>query len=377
MTVRATNALSAVIDEFKLDDVSEGVEEELCGICYLPGPSHVNDSILISSQSGTRLSIVGLSSPHLSTIEFLLPSFSDCDTEQQHFGKTHYHQPSSTLFVSNSLRGSFFTFHLSASDSGPLRIDHLLEVATPAPIVDFCIKDQIRGESVSAMCVHPGGIHLIGVSHSEYKGETPSVVKVGEGRRSPEDSTPVGSQAEITAREVEIEDSSAIKQEESPIPVPAPIPHPAVEVPVVAPSIPLTDALLPAVVAEPSPSVASVPIKLAGAVTSAAIKSMKDRKGKQVSAAQSPLIDERSIKEETPTPSIAEAVANMWATGGAANGKKGGKVDSSLEVIKEIKRIEDSIPNRVAKLVAKEVEKLGKPLLSTVVLAVAHPPQCR
>lgn len=367
MTVRSTNALSAVIDEFKLDDPSQGVEEELCGVSYLPGPSHVHDSILVSSQSGTRLSIVGLSSPHLSTIEFVLPNDSNLDLEQHHYGKSYYHQPSSTLFVSNSLRGSFFTFHLSASESGPLRVDHVLEVATPAPIIDFCIKDVIVGATVTAMCVHPGGIHLIGMSHSPHQEETPSVVKGGESSQSLEKSTPVETQVE------KIEAPLTIKKEQTPIPTPARIPSPVVDVPVVAPSIPLTDALLPPTVTEPISSVSSAPIKLSGAVTTAAIKSMKDKKGKQISRAQSPLIDERSIKEETPTPSTAEAVANMWASGGAANIKKGGKaVDSSLEVLKEIKRIEDSIPSRVAKLVAKELEKLGKSAF-IVVLSVADP----
>lgn len=100
-------------------------------------------------------------------------------------------------------------------------------------------------------------------------------------------------------------------------------------------------------------------VKLAGPVVNAAVKSMKEKKGK--AAAQ-----ERAIKVESPTASSeAERIANMWATGGAGGaGKKGAKAESNAEVLKEIKKLEESLPTKVGKLFASEMDKQGEVLLA-------------
>lgn len=379
-SLRRTDDLNEII---QTDTVAEMIGE-LSSIVFLADPSARPTALAISSHHGTFLRIVPLhrTSNGDSTLEFVLPGSPDDST---HFGHMAYHSPTSTLFVSNSLRGSLFTFQIAfdpldalqsneADDDAaffairpvqgttrPPRIEHVLEIPTPDPIIGFSLDDSKDDDTLSALVVHPAGIHQITFNHSRQV----AAKEPENGRRmSLESSIFVESEVEVKVDEADT----------NPLVVPSPSVQrrpsiSAIEEDLVAEEraergeVPTEDlgevheesvVETKSVVELASPKIVT-PVKLAGPVVNAAVKSMKEKKGK--AAAQ-----ERAIKVESPSASAeAERIANMWATGGAGAGagKKGAKAEANAEVLKEIKKLEESLPAKVGKLFASEMDKQG------------------
>ncbi|GAA5838439.1 hypothetical protein JCM5353_001802 [Sporobolomyces roseus] len=131
-------------------------------------------SLVISSQKGTQLDFVGFDHLAVRIASIKLESTPDENDDRFHYSQLQYHDPSSTLFVSSSLRGSIFAFKLAFSSlpqeisstlrsdsdtlsrlitlpqpnrqaepsSRPVRISHVLEVPHPEPILSFVIDSK-------------------------------------------------------------------------------------------------------------------------------------------------------------------------------------------------------------------------------------------
>lgn len=332
-----------------------------------------DDSVIISWDEGTEyltMKLATKTTPHAAHhTSFFAPEPYNL---QQHFGQSCYHIPSRTLFISSSLRGSLFALALSKDAS---RISHVLEIATPDPIIGFFLDGSSTDSSLTALCLHPEGINLITFEHKR-QGTTPSspVATAEEleedrtGRRmSLESSILVESQTQVKVDEADPEDSTvpSVKSDRTVQRRPSVNPVPEEEVVEVKlePVVEISPSATSATILSSSPSTSSA--------MNSAIKSLKAKNGKPViSTSSSPAtIDERTIKQESPAPTTisSETIANMWAAGGSGAGssntngsKKNVSQGSSVEVMKELKRIEESIPSRVSKLIAKELEKISK-----------------
>lgn len=126
-------------------------------------------------------------------------------------------------------------------------------------------------------------------------------------------------------------------------------------------------------------------IKLSGSAVNAAIRSMKAKNKPSSAASPDPSspVSERVIKVESPSPapalSLAEPqpqppavaqspvastsksgdpIANAWATG-VAPAKKSKKEEANAELLKELRKMDEGLPAKIAKLVGKELEKHG------------------
>jgi hypothetical protein len=166
--------------------LSSGDEASQLVFLYPPSvPGNVAEplGLAISSRSGTLISIfaLGVDVPSIA-IDVLRPSNI---SSASLFTQIAFHGPSQTLVASHSLRGSLFAFRLTvpALPGGALRVDHVLEHPTPAPILSYSLDSlstaDPRGASLSpsaadarsvpagtklrygALVVHPGGVHHI------------------------------------------------------------------------------------------------------------------------------------------------------------------------------------------------------------------------
>lgn len=205
--------------------------------------------LAVSSAFGTKISVLPIQSQsgRLSmaptpTVQIEVTPPPPSDVEQFLFGQLEYHEKTQSLVVSHSLRGSLFTFRLAFVD-GPdgepvIRINHVLEHPTPAPILSFTLDslptadpnsettdendlpEGVRAASkirYGALAVHPGGVHHVALiadqprhyaetapKHRSHDSDTSSD---GEGmarRMSLEGSIHVSSEVEVTVEEIDI-----------------------------------------------------------------------------------------------------------------------------------------------------------------------------
>ncbi|SCV67201.1 BQ2448_5847 [Microbotryum intermedium] len=146
--------------------------------------------LVLAARDGTHLQLVSLSHDgyavhDTNSIEFTLSVEGAEAKSCSNFAHLFYHQPSTTLFVSSSARGSLFAFrigvdesesHRSAPDCDLLahrseltepRVEHVAEIATAEPVVEFSVDKDISGPpssetpSLSTLIAHPGGLHAV------------------------------------------------------------------------------------------------------------------------------------------------------------------------------------------------------------------------
>ncbi|KAM0747291.1 hypothetical protein T439DRAFT_329039 [Meredithblackwellia eburnea MCA 4105] len=379
---------------------------DLSCLAFISAPNARPTAIAVSSCRGTSIRLVSLgNSPFdFPAFEFsTLPPSPDLE-EQANYSHMAYHQESRTLFLSNSLRGSLFALRLSFNagrevvlseeqdddfgllavlpSSAPLpapTIDHLTEIATPELLISFIIDDFTSqhddgaiptSDKLSAICTHPGGVHQVTFNHKRCpENEFKSPVMGGSRRMSLEGSIHVQSEVVVEVDEgatgemvvidrVRSRSITSVKRE----PSVADIAEEDSEFPIVRedaapPETSLEAGLFPnpaapTAVAPSSPSTRD--IKLAGPVVNAAIKSMKAKIPKTASPS-TPHLEERTIKVESPDP-----VANAWATGNAGGvARKANKsnAEATAEVLREIKKLEESLPGKIGKAIQKEMDK--------------------
>lgn len=216
--------------------------------------------------------------------------------------------------------------------------------------------------------------------------------------------------AESMGRERRGSSSLSIKREPSITPIeeePPVLPTPSAEQPAVALSqdTPTTEFVTSPTIPSVEPSADSPPtasaatplaqreIKLSGSAVNAAIRSMKAKnKGSAASPTPTSPVSERAIKLESPSPAPAlslpetqpqpqqvkspavasssknDPIANAWATGVPVP-KKSKKEEANAELLKELRKLEEGLPAKIAKLVGNEMEKHGESaLLSSVEL---------
>lgn len=330
-----------------LEGTVKHAPEDVSGVRFVAAPNRPPTALVVSSKCGTFLQIVPIVSGVVVSpvsLEFVLPATSADHAD--HFGHLTYHALTQTFFVSNSLRGSIFALHLEFTPSAPptaasnlehlsqrpislqpplTRISHVLEVPSPDPLISFTIDSSSTPSlALSAIAVHPLGIHQLTFSYSQPSPPTLPLTEENVDRRmSLEASILVESLVEVHV------DSPRASRDGSPI-----------------------QAIETIKVEEVVPEETAKEIKLAGSAVNAAIKSMKEKK------------EVKEVKKETPQ---ADSIANMWAAGGAVPaGKKvpAGKGDGSAEVLKELKKLEDNLSSKLGKIVVKEMEKSGTSLVS-------------
>lgn len=349
-------------------------------ITFLAAPSARPTALAVSSALGTVVHFIPLGPDAAPASAAPAIEFSYAAEPAASFGHMAYHAPSSTLFVSNSLRGSLFALRVAFPPASPAalacdddvgllvlpasstptnapHITHVTEIPTPEPLISFILDDfSADPKRLSAVCAHPGGVHSVLFRHKRVEAPGSRWGSPDESRRmSLEGSIYVSSEVVVAvdapapgdvlltrSRSVSIKREPTVDDivEEDPEPTPAPAAE-TLEVP-----------------ESPKPST-SAPVKLSGPVVNAAIKSMKGKAARTPSASSADEL-RGTIKQETPSPTpilaAADPVANAWATGHAGavgNGKKGKDGD----VLRELRKLEETLPVRIGKLVQKEMDK--------------------
>ncbi|BGP28143.1 proteophosphoglycan ppg4 [Rhodotorula toruloides] len=406
--------------------------EKACQLVFLyppPVPGNVAEpfGFAISSRSGTLINIFALAADEPSTVVDVLRS-SDVSAASL-FTQIAYHDPSQSLVASHSLRGSLFAFRLTfpSLPGGALRVDHVLEHPTPAPVLSYSIDSLVSAEPrtasappsandgrnvpagtklrYGALVVHPGGVHHValvaehpcavlangstssGSSHEEEEEMDALDAAMEAGRRmSLEGSIYVSSEVEVCVDEpetdeislsvampptppVDIEDhekklGEVVDENATPLAGTPPVFSPSLQAVQAAQeqrqlALP-SDSLhssddsasgdlsnrLPAAstpVQDAGGDVGVSPtsgINVAGPVVNAAIRSMKASKvpsGSGSSRAASTAPPAEKEKREVSAKSDAEI--------------------DSVTLVKELRRIEASLPVKIGKAVQKEVEK--------------------
>lgn len=451
--IRSTAAPTEIILSGKLPSSTPARgPAALSGISFLAAPNAHPTALVITSLRGTVVHLVplhrGAGAETSSTISLVLSS-SSTTAPSSHFSHHAYHQPSQTLYLSSSLRGSFFalrlslaplasvgteddaTFFATAASEGAesqVKIQHVVEVSTGEPVLGFVLDDSVgeEAETMGALVLHPNGVHQVmferprlvavdggpeegigedvqGEQEEEKSEEEREEKEQGQGMVGLESSILVSSEVAVAIDEADPvaatllgeEVGAAVGDEEAPAVSEDTVaerkssitPPPVVEE--AAPSVAIPESTTPlAPLASPT---RSGDIKLSGSAVNAAIRSMKKHKDKSTSAAggsASPT-RERGVKQEEPPSSLAQAhthavpaliagqatsasaptatkgtndaVANAWATGVAPAGKKGSKKDElHAEVLRELKKVEEGLPGKVAAVVKGEMEKYGE-----------------
>ncbi|KAK4695398.1 hypothetical protein P7C70_g8556, partial [Phenoliferia sp. Uapishka_3] len=355
-------------------------------LTFLSSPHSRPTALAVSSNLGTVVHILPLSPSTRASPSYSIPAIEFVgkgDTDSSlNFGHMAYHSGSSTLFISNSIRGSLFAFRLAfdhspeedeaEDDVGLLAlhastlqpaasrapwIDHLTEIATPEPVLSFILDDTAGDEKhLAALCCHPAGVHSLEFRHNRCEANgARAAVSDPLRRMSLEGSILVSSEVVVAVDVPAPGDviltrarSMSIKREPTVDEVPEEDLNSPTEA--TAPEVPASES------SQTPATTTSAPIKLSGPVVNAAIKSMKGK------GARTPTDEARTIKLESPSPS-ADPVANAWATGnagGLAAGKKGKggyHSDGSAEVVREIKKLEESLPAKIGKVLQREMDK--------------------
>ncbi|KAL8281317.1 hypothetical protein RQP46_006351 [Phenoliferia psychrophenolica] len=386
-TIRHTHEPCEAVVESAPLPFPKSTAHELSCLAFVAAPGARPTALAVSSKRGTVVHFVPLGPTRVEdddvrqqtpAIEFRYSA----EDPSLNFGHMSYHAPSSTLFVSSSLRGSLFSLRLSFpslpflpqtdDDVGLLslppspspalssllpHITHLTEIPTPEPVLSFILDDTspdptLPKKLLSAVACHPAGVHSIAFRHA----------RVDTGLLVPGGGDGDGS------RRMSLEGSIHV-QSEVVVEVDAPAPGDVLLTRSRSVSIkrePTVDIIEEEL--EPSlatPAAAAVEVAVVPEVPAAPIPSASPSKknGKGKGGARSPKDKDVDVKTE-------DIVANAWATGSAAGAggkKKGGGgggggastsgESSSVEVVRELKKLEESLPLKIAKIVQQEMDK--------------------
>lgn len=298
--------------------------------------------------------------------------------------KINYHQATRTIYVSSSLAPALTTFALffdsvgrvsaddatyfnnfSNSDSSfDLQLVRTGDVVTESPILCFTFDSSITEDTVSALCLHAGGISQIDFPIASIAGAAvvepveevvgdlylPASVsmEVPEGtefrRMSFEGQILVTETSETSAVEIEL-DTAEAESVEFLVPAKVELVEEVVEEELSI-KIEEEEVVLPAVLPE-APIVPEVEKKLAGSVMNDAIKSLKAAKMKNT-----------TIKSEEEI-----LVSNAWASGGQSTPKKGKKKEEGTvngDLLREMKKLEESLPIKIGEIVRAEMMQFGE-----------------
>lgn len=379
--------------------------------------------LAISSAYGTRISVIPTQSQEDGRLSLATSPTAEIEmappTSSEHadllFGQMEYHEKTQSLVMSHSLRGSLFTFRLAfvvegTPDGWPLiRVNHVLEHPTPAPVLSFTLDslpaadphaaasetdlpEGVRAASkirYGALVVHPGGVHhvaLIAEQPRQYATKVASKEPLshdsdtssdGEGqfarRMSLEGSIQVSSEVEVTVEEIqvvelEVEDDEVVVQT---VLIAASVDEPEDEEddldqnPTTAEGTPRgSTTAMPAVSSPCRPSAepalgdlsnglpaASTPIaELSSAEAAAASSSGLGLADVKLSG---PLVN-AAIRNMKATRSGSPAAANSTPLGPAptAGAQRNGPSESA--------RYEQALPAKIAQIVQQELQKTGK-----------------
>ncbi|TNY22338.1 Proteophosphoglycan ppg4 [Rhodotorula diobovata] len=133
-TLYSTQGLSAT--RTGVVPLAEGAQVDQLAVLE-PADSGGPAALAISSQQGTHVSLVTLDrDAEPSDITFTAPPGTP-----NFWGQVAYHAPTQSLLVSNSLRGSIYSFRLAfpTTPSQNVRIAHVLEQPTAEPVIGFVL----------------------------------------------------------------------------------------------------------------------------------------------------------------------------------------------------------------------------------------------
>ncbi|KAK4047822.1 hypothetical protein OIV83_005165 [Microbotryomycetes sp. JL201] len=399
-------------DVLTVRDLSKSVSRPATAVKMLSDHDCRPSALAVLSREGCHGQLLSLhqskDAAQTAVIEFL-GADSD-DVSAMNFGSCAYYRPSNTLYWSSSVRGSLFAFKLAYPDSDrtlsteaqsdadflkllqdtctvdgrPPRIDHVIEVPSPAPVISYALEDLAAAEgsalTFGALVAFPGGVHQI---HFEQPCVPISMASPG-GSESPIDSADDEAHLDKGRRmslESAIHVSSEVEiavDEIDPVTEPVSIPDtPAL------PALGLSPAKVAAVSAEPavSPVAEEAPTLASdaghsidrdstatptgpGTATSAinaAIKTMKAAKRAQAEQQQQQQQRQRQHTPEAANRDLAQAASPSGKDPTPADVPSLTPVkhseDASDSSLKEIRKLTMSLPSKIAGMVEAEFEK--------------------
>ncbi|GAA6057937.1 hypothetical protein JCM3770_004443 [Rhodotorula araucariae] len=348
----------------------EGKADQLALLASAESADGLPAALAISSQRGTHISLVTLADP----VEPAVIKFTAPPGMEHLWGQMAYHTPAQSLLVAHSLRGSLYAFRLAFSETGGVRIEHVLEHPTPEPLISFVIDTlpsvdphaQSSEDSADlppgvraapaakvafgALLLHPRGVSHLGLSAWRPRpaatalatasaaasdgGSEPDLAALAGRRMSLEGSIYVSSEVSVQVDDPETDELS-LK-----VAVP-PSPSPSLS-PVLALSLidePVGGDLGGGLTGARTPVAGSAggggdidSIRLAGPVVNAAIRNMKARQAASAS----------------PSPPESSAPLAAAATDKDRDGET---------VLRELRRIEAVLPGKIGNAVSRELEK--------------------
>ena len=363
--------------------------DQLESVQFVSLPDSRPVALAVSSRQGTRFQVIPLGAA-TTTLPIIVDFTSPPPASNLHFGHSSFHANSSTLFISSSSRGSLFALHLAITDNvvqptkpedaayfaalsstqsaATLRIDHVLEISTPEIVISFLLDDSnVLENELSAICVHPNGIHQIAFAHQPRV--SGAIGELEEGDEDNDEGIEVGPERRMSlegcisvAVETEVRPGSPAQQLESVEEVV--VVKIEEDIAIESSTVNVPTELL----AKQETVVGDTPVVQGIAPTAKASRASK----KAMAAAAA-----ATIPESNGTKSHADLVNAAWTNGRAASpvGKKaaiaggGGKdkgkevtkeSEGSAEVLKELRKLEATLPAKIAKIVQEEMEKQGQ-----------------
>ncbi|SCZ96112.1 BZ3500_MvSof-1268-A1-R1_Chr8-1g10013 [Microbotryum saponariae] len=214
VTIRKTSAPEKILwSRFPTLTPADGAEAT--EIAFLTTSNGRPAGLVLAAREGSRLQLLSLSRgghapPDTNSIEFTLSAKMAEAQSCTNFAHLFYHQPSTTLFVSSSARGSLFAFRIGVDESESSRsapdcdlfahrselmeprVEHVAEIATAEPLVEISVDEDFSGArssdtpSLSTLIAHPGGLHAVTF---DFPG---LAVGKGRGHDSDDDDEPYG-----------------------------------------------------------------------------------------------------------------------------------------------------------------------------------------
>ncbi|SGY39533.1 BQ5605_C003g02232 [Microbotryum silenes-dioicae] len=212
VTIRKTSAPEKILWSRSLTpaDGAEATE-----IAFLTTSNGRPAGLVLAAREGSHLQLLSLSRgghapPDPNSIEFTLSAKVEEAQSCTNFAHLFYHQPSTTLFVSSSARGSLFAFRIGVDESESSRsapdcdlfahqselteprVEHVAEIATAEPLIEISVDEAFSGArssdtpSLSTLIAHPGGLHAVTF---DFPG---LAVGKGRGHDSDDDDEPYG-----------------------------------------------------------------------------------------------------------------------------------------------------------------------------------------
>lgn len=409
-TLYSTQGLSAT--RTGVVPLAEGAQVDQLAVLE-PADSGGPAALAISSQQGTHVSLVTLDrDAEPSDITFTAPPGTP-----NFWGQVAYHAPTQSLLVSNSLRGSIYSFRLAfpTTPSQNVRIAHVLEQPTAEPVIGFVLDalpsadppgaasssaapyavspktSPVTTAAFGALVLHPRGvshISLVGtLPRASSRPASPStagtttdddelgnLAALTAGRRtSLEGSIYVASEVSVRVDEPETDELSlkvAVQPGGSSSPARSPVQGneaapPATEALALEPLLPkpLAD------VAAQEPALGDLGNGIGGARTPVAELAPSPASsgadgirlaGPVVNAAIRSMKARQQQQQQQQQAGPASPAALTSGENGAVAGKEREKdADGESAVVRELRRIETVLPDQIGKAVSRELDKHG------------------